>query len=116
MSADQGGIDAEDAKLVTLARSARARNRAEEGAALRDRDGRTYAASSVSLPSLSLSALQAVVVVAASSGAHGLEAAAVVTSAGADEIDVTPVAELGGGGAQVHVAGLDGTPNARRTA
>ena len=34
----------EDAKLVTLARSARARTGAAQGAAVRDGDGRTYVA------------------------------------------------------------------------
>lgn len=72
-------MDAEDEKLVTLARSARARTRAREGAAVRDSDGRTYLAATVSLPSLSLSALQAAVAAAVSSGTERLEAAAVVT-------------------------------------
>jgi catechol 2,3-dioxygenase-like lactoylglutathione lyase family enzyme len=73
-------LDAEDAKLVTLARSARARNAAAEGAAVRDVTGRTYVATTVSLASLSLSALQAAVAMAVASGASALEAAAVVTS------------------------------------
>ena len=34
-------LDPEDAKLITLARSARARNGAAQGAAVRDTDGRT---------------------------------------------------------------------------
>ncbi|MFD4670071.1 cytidine deaminase [Lentzea sp. NPDC058450] len=72
-------LDPEDAKLVTLARSVRARNNAAEGAAVRDLDGRTYNASTVSLPSLKLTALQAAVAMAVASGAEGLEAAAVVT-------------------------------------
>lgn len=72
-------MDAEDEKLITLARSARARTRAVEGAAVRDGDGRTYLAATVSLPSLSLSALQAAVAAAVSSGAERLAAAAVVT-------------------------------------
>ena len=71
-------LEAEDAKIVTLARSARARTGAAEGAAVRDTDGRTYAACTVALPSLRLTALQAAV----ASGAPGLEAAAVVTEAG----------------------------------
>src|SRR5919107_5404252 len=45
-------LDPEDAKIVTLARSARARTGAAEGAAVRDTDGRTYVAASVALPSL----------------------------------------------------------------
>ena len=74
-------LDPEDAKLVTLARSARARTGADEGAAVRDDMGRTYAAATVTLPSLSLSALQAAVAAAVSSGVQRLEAAAVVTEA-----------------------------------
>jgi len=70
--------DPEDAKLFVLARSTRARTAADEGAAVRDSDGRTYAASSVRLTSLSLSALQVAVAMAVSSGAPGLEAAVVV--------------------------------------
>lgn len=71
--------DAEDAKLITLARSARVRTGAPEGAAVRDQDGRTYLAATVDLPSLKLTALQAAVAAAVSSGAEGLEAAAVVS-------------------------------------
>jgi len=78
-------LDPEDAKIVTLARSSRARTGAAEGAAVRDTDGRTYAAATVALSSLKLTALQAAVAAAVSSGAEGLEAAAVVTDAG--EID-----------------------------
>ncbi|GAA4613753.1 cytidine deaminase [Saccharopolyspora hordei] len=74
-------LEPEDAKIVTLARSARARTGAAEGAAVRDTDGRTYAACTVSLPSLRLTALQAAVAAAVASGAEGLEAAAVVTDA-----------------------------------
>ncbi|MGQ0574391.1 MAG: cytidine deaminase [Pseudonocardia sp.] len=83
---------AEDAKIVTLARSARARTGAAEGAAVRDTDGRTYAAGSVALPSLRLTALQAAVAAAVSSGAPGLEAAAVVTPA--EEVDADSVAAV----------------------
>lgn len=78
---DQDQLDPEDAKLVTLARSARARVGAAEGAAVRDTDGRTYAACTVALPALRLSALQAAVATAVASGAEGLEAAGVVTDA-----------------------------------
>ncbi|HLL65581.1 MAG TPA: cytidine deaminase [Micromonosporaceae bacterium] len=74
-------LSAEDSKLVTLARAARARVSAVEGAAVRDGDGRTYAAASVGLPSLSLTALQLAVASAVAAGAGKLEAAAVVTEA-----------------------------------
>jgi hypothetical protein len=89
-------LDPEDAKLVTLARSTRARNGAAEGAAVRDDMGRTYAASTVALPSLNLTALQAAVAAAVSSGAQHLEAAAVVTDeALLDPDSVAVAADLG---------------------
>ncbi|TDV54136.1 cytidine deaminase [Actinophytocola oryzae] len=72
-------LDPEDAKLITLARSARARAGVAEGAAVRDETGRTYVATTVDLPSLQLTALQGAVAAAVSSGASALEAAAVVT-------------------------------------
>jgi len=84
--------DPEDAKIVTLARSARARTGAAEGAAVRDTDGRTYAAATVALPSLTLTALQAAVAAAVSSGAPGLEAAAVVTAS--DAVDAASLAAV----------------------
>lgn len=72
-------LDPEDRKLVTLARSARARTQATEGAAVRDTDGRTYAASSVDQPSFQLTAVQAAIAAAVSSGAEGIEAAVLVS-------------------------------------
>lgn len=95
-------LDAEDAKLVTLARASRARNRAPEGAAVRDVDGRTYVATSVRLDSLRLSALQTAVAMAVSSGAAGLEAAAVVGDT-EGEPDVTVVRDAAGADVAVHV-------------
>ena len=71
-------LDAEDAKLVVLARGAMGRAEAESGAAVRDRDGRTYAGAPVALDALPLTALQAAVAAAVSSGATGLEAAVLV--------------------------------------
>jgi hypothetical protein len=86
-------VDPEDEKLVTLARSARARTSSREGAAVRDDIGRTYVAGTVALPALSLTALQAVVAAAASSGVMKLEAAVVVTADG--EIDRSVLEGLG---------------------
>ncbi|HKE64877.1 MAG TPA: cytidine deaminase [Micromonosporaceae bacterium] len=84
---DRGaGLSAEDAKLVTLARAARARTGALEGAAVRDGDGRTYAGSSVHLPSLTLTALQFAVASAVSAGATVVEAAAVVSESGSLDV------------------------------
>jgi hypothetical protein len=59
----------EDEKIITLARSTRARTGSAEGAAVRDETGRTYTAASVALPSLRLSALRLAVAMAATSGA-----------------------------------------------
>lgn len=74
--------DPEDLKLLTLARAAQARQRADTAAAVRDLDGRTYAATAVALPSLALSALQVAVAMALSSGALGFEAAVLLDGAG----------------------------------
>lgn len=110
-------LDPEDAKLVTLARATRARNGGPEGAAVRDDTGRTYAASTVDLPSLQLSAVQAAVAMAVASGARGLEAAAVVTEeAWPREADLAAVHDLGGAGAVLHLAATDGTPQATYSA
>lgn len=101
---------AEDAKLVTLARATRARVGAAEGAAVRDSDGRTYAAATVQLPSLHVSALQVCVAMAVSSGSRGLEAAVVLTDADAVAGgDLAVVREFGGAGVVVHRGDLRGT-------
>ena len=102
-------LTAEDLKLVTLARSARARIGAVEGAAVRDGDGRTYAGASIALPSLSLTALQYAVAAAAAAGASVLEAAAVVTEASTvDNGGLAAVRDLAAD-APVHLAAPDGT-------
>ena len=66
-------------------------------------DGRTYAAASVDLPSLQLSAIQVCVAMAVASGSRGLEAAVVLTEAEvvSDE-DLAALADLGGTGVVVH--------------
>ncbi|WUD55321.1 cytidine deaminase [Nocardia sp. NBC_00511] len=71
-------LDAEDGKLLVLARGALGRTGGNGGAAIRDTDGRTYAAGEVELAALKLSALQAAVAAAISSGAEGFECAVVV--------------------------------------
>ncbi|MFF7239132.1 cytidine deaminase [Streptomyces collinus] len=107
---DSSALDAEDRKIVTLARSARARNGVPEGAAVRDETGRTYVAGSVELASLRLSALRTAVAMAVASGARSLEAAAVVSEAEAvPGEDLAAVADLGGAGTPVLLAAPDGT-------
>jgi hypothetical protein len=101
--------DADDAKLVTLARSSRVRAGAIEGAAVRDADGRTYAAVSVDLPSLSLTALQSAVAMAIASGVSGLEAAVIVTDGLAvSEADRDVVRDLAGPGVPIYRADSTG--------
>ncbi|MEU1180515.1 cytidine deaminase [Streptomyces sp. NPDC005820] len=107
---DSNALDPEDRKIVTLARSARARNGVPEGAAVRDDTGRTYVAGTVDLPSLRLSALRTAVAMAVASGAASLEAAAVVSEAeGVTEEDLAAVRDLGGPGTPVLLASPDGT-------
>ena len=102
-------LSAEDRKLVTLARATRARTGAVEGAAVRDSDGRTYAAATVDLPSLQVSALGVCVAMAVASGSKGLEAAVVLT--GADTVpdtDLAAVRDFAGADVVVHRGDIKG--------
>ncbi|MGF6886263.1 hypothetical protein ABIA39_000230 [Nocardia sp. GAS34] len=75
---ETAGLEPEDDKLLVLARGAMGRTGGGSGAAVRDTDGRTYAAGAVELKALPLTALQAAVAAAISSGAEGFEAAVLV--------------------------------------
>ncbi|TWH03628.1 hypothetical protein L615_011300000040 [Nocardioides sp. J9] len=111
-------LSTEDKKLVTLARATRARIQAAEGAAVRDTDGRTYAAATVDLPSLQLSAVQAVVAAAVSSGSTGVEACVVLGDAGElIEPDAAALRDFAGpSGVTVHVGDARGAIGETRTA
>jgi len=94
---EQSELSAEDRKLVTLARATRARTGAAEGAAVRDLDGRTYAAATVDLPSLQISAIGVCVAMAVASGSKGLEAVVVLGEAEeASANDLSIVKEFAG--------------------
>jgi hypothetical protein len=97
----------EDNKLVVLARATRARTGAAEGAALRDLDGRTYAAATVDLPSLQVSAVGVAVSMAVASGARGAEAVVVLTGGEVAGEDLDAVRDFAGSGVPVH----RGTPS-----
>jgi len=104
-------LSAEDRKLLTLARATRGRTGAAEGAAVRDTDGRTYAAASVDLPSLQLSAIQVCVAMAIAGGSTGLDA--VVLMSEATELaapDEAVLRDFAGEGVVVHHADLQGRP------
>lgn len=95
--------DPEDRKLVTLARATRTRIGAPEGAALRDTDGRTYAAATVELPSLRVSAIGVAVSMAIASGSRGVEAVVLLTESGSlGETDLAVVRDFSGPGVPVH--------------
>jgi hypothetical protein len=103
-------LSPEDSKLVTLARSSRARTQAEHGAAVRDQDGRTYVASTVHLPSLHVDALDLAVAMAVSSGATGIEGAALVGDMVPEPVvDGTAVRDVSGHGIPVYLADAQGT-------
>jgi hypothetical protein len=109
MSDPAAQLSAEDKKLVTLARATRARTGAVEGAAVRDSDGRTYAAATVDLPSLKVSALGVCVAMAVASGSASLEAAVVLTDA--DVVfpdDLAVIRDFGGAGVVVHRGDVKG--------
>ncbi|AIY18102.1 hypothetical protein [Pimelobacter simplex] len=110
-------LSTEDQKLVILARATRARIRAAEGAAVRDTDGRTYAAATVDLPSLRLTAVQAVVAMAVASGASGVDACVVLgESAELADDDAAVLTDFAGaGGVAVHVGDPRGTIGASLT-
>jgi hypothetical protein len=99
----------EDNKLVVLAKATRARTGAAEGAALRDLDGRTYAAATVDLPSLHVSALGVAISMAVASGARGAEAAVVLTEAQLADADLDALRDFAGEGVPVHVGVPAGT-------
>jgi hypothetical protein len=104
-------LGAEDAKLVTLARGARGRIGALQGAAVRDEMGRTYAGATVDRASLKVSALELAVAQAIAAGATSLECAVVV---GGTDIDTACVADLGGSGVPVLVCAADGSLQVRQ--
>jgi Cytidine and deoxycytidylate deaminase zinc-binding region len=109
-------LDPEDAKLITLARAAQQRAYAPhtglaEGAAVRDADGRTYAAATVEHADrrLTVSAVRNAIATAASSGARAFEAVAVVTPLDMVYADDMAVVGEFGHGIAVFVADLGGT-------
>ena len=102
-------LDPEDLKLVTLARAAMARTGANQGACVRDTDGRVYAAASVHLEHLKLSAISVAVAMAVSSGAPGVEGAAVAGEEQPSATDLEILRDLSADGVTVWRADGRGT-------
>lgn len=86
-------LSADDSKLVTLARAARARAGSPAGAAVRDETGRTYAGADVTLPSLALDCVALAVAQAVAAGAARIDALAIVGPQGAG--DTAPASDMG---------------------
>lgn len=102
----------EDAKLVALAKQARARIQAEEGAAVRDETGRSYSGATIELPSTQLSALQLAIAQAVAAGARDIEAAVVITPTthtNADtNTDTSPITDAASTPTLVHICSPSG--------
>ena len=98
-------LDPENSKLLTLARGARGRIGAAQGAAVRDEIGRTYSAATIDNGTLSISALDLAVAQALSAGARGAEAAVVV---GTGDVSLDGFRSLAGSGVLVYVCTASG--------
>jgi hypothetical protein len=101
-------LTAEDNKLVTLARATRMRVGSAQGAALRDLDGRTYAAATVELPSLQVSAVGAVLAMALAGGSKGAEAVVLLGTEEVPDQDRAALRDFAGPGVPVHLGTVAG--------
>lgn len=99
-------LSEEDAKLVSLAKQARARIQAKEGAAVRDDTGRSYSGATVEVPSASFTALQLAVAQAVAAGARDIEAAVIVTSSAS--ADAQPISDASSTPTPLHICSVNG--------
>jgi hypothetical protein len=99
-------LSEDDAKLVILAKAARARINASSAAAVRDDMGRTFASASVDTPELQMVALDLVVGQAIASGSTGLEAAVVLGRT--ENVNLAAARALGGPQIPVYFCDVDG--------
>ena len=99
-------LSEEDAKLVALAKQARARIQAKEGAAVRDDTGRSYSGATVELPSAQFTALQLAVAQAVAAGARDIEAAVVVTNS--TTTDEQPIRDASSTPTPLHICSVKG--------
>lgn len=99
-------LSEEDAKLVALAKQARGRIQAKEGAAVRDDTGRSYSGATVELPSTAFTALQLAVAQAVAAGARDIEAAVVITST--NTVDPRPILDASTTPTPLHICSPQG--------
>ena len=99
-------LSEEDAKLVSLAKQARARIQAKEGAAVRDDTGRSYSGATVEVPSASFTALQLAVAQAVAAGARDIEAAVIVTNSAS--ADAQPISDASSTPTPLHICSVKG--------
>ncbi len=81
-------LNAEDQKLITLAKAARARIGASAGACVRDTDGRTYSGACVTYSNKNFSAVELAIASALAAGAKKFEAVCVV---GEEELSIDEI-------------------------
>ena len=96
----------EDLKLVALAKQARARIQAKEGAAVRDDTGRSYSGATVELHSVTFTALQLAVAQAVAAGARDIEAAVIVTNGA--KADAQPISDASSTPTPLHICSPKG--------
>lgn len=106
---DDTPLGPEDQKLVSLARSARARIGCARAGAVRDDTGRSYVGADVELPSLRITGIDLAVAQAVAAGATGLEAAVVVVAEPESLPSLGAVADVGPRGVPVYVTDRAGT-------
>jgi hypothetical protein len=83
--------------------------------ALRDLDGRTYAAATVELPSLRVSAVGAVLAMALAGGSKGAEAVVLLGAEEVPEEDLAALRDFAGPGVPVHLGTVAGAVGSTAT-
>lgn len=89
-------LNAEDQKIITLAKGARARIGAPAAACVRDTDGRTYSAASIIFADKSFTAAELAIATALSAGAKKFEAICILGDELPNEVELRTVLIEGG--------------------
>lgn len=89
-------LNAEDQKIITLAKGARARINARAAACVRDTDGRTYSAAAVTYAGRNFGAVELAIATAMAAGAKKFEAVCVLGDEMPNENEIRSVLIAGG--------------------